>query len=263
MKKSISILTTIGLLGTASLNATVLHSWSFNEAAGTDITNTINSASPGNTWSTWNGTGQTDISGQTTGDGLLRIQSTVAARESRVLVGDTGGSDTLFLHTRINSWEFADSAQIRLGFVNNSLFSGSSSIYAESRIVLQGDNSVTLQGVATENSSQIALFNNIQNEPLDLVLGVNTTTNLYTVHYKIGSGSWVDFFEGSLNPDRDPLSIRMYYTTGGNGEILMDIDSVTVSTTNPIPEPQTYALLFGVGAIGFVFMRRRFARRSN
>ncbi len=268
MKKTILLLSCASIACASYLNASILHHWSFNEAAGTDITDTVNSANPGAQWSSWNGTGLDDLSGQTTGTGALRIESTVAARESRVLVGDTGGAETLFLHTRINSWEMTDTTQLRFGFVNNELFQGGSSIFAETRLTLQGDNSVTLQSYALgggTNSTSVALFGNVMTDPLDLVLGVNTTTNEYTVQYRIGSDAWVDFYEGALSDTRDPLSFRIYSTTGtttGVGELVLDIDSVTLSTVNPIPEPQTYALMLGLAAIGFVYLRRRRSNRS-
>lgn len=261
MKKGILVLSCAGFVCASYLNASILHNWSFDEAMGTNITDTVNSASPGANWSDWNGDSDvTDISGTTTGNGSLRIETTVAARESRVLVGNTGGADTLFLRTRINSWEMTDTAQIRLGFMNNDpIFSGSS-IYAETRFNLLGDNSVALESVALgggTSSPSETLFSNIMNQPLDLVLGVNTTTNMYTVHYRIGSDAWVEFYEGALSSAREPLNFRMYYTAGSDGEITMDIDSVTLSTVNPIPEPQTYALMLGFAAIGFVYLRRR------
>lgn len=262
MRKSTILLSCIGLTCASYLNATILHHWSFDEPAGTDITDTINSASPGSQWSGWNSNNLQDITGQTTGAGTLRIESTVTARESRVLVGDTGGAETLFLHTRISSWEMTDSTQIRLGFVSNDPIFDGSSIYAETRLDLLSDNTVAFESRAlgtgaTNSPSSGSLFSNIMNDPLDIVLGVNSTTNRYTVHYRVGADAWVDFFEGDLNASRQPLTFRIYSTTGGNGELVFDIDSVTLSTVNPIPEPQTYALMLGLAAIGFVYLRRR------
>lgn len=40
-------------------------------------------------------------------------------------------------------------------------------------------------------------------------------------------------------------------------------DDLSISNVSPIPEPSTYAAIFGLGALAFVFFRRRVSRRHD
>lgn len=237
-------------------SAALLHNWSFDDPVGTSIEDTINSANPSTLWSEWDGA---DITGVTTGTGLFHVNTDVAARQSRFFVGDIGGSDELFMSVLIDSWDFADSAEVRFGFMNSDPIFDSNQITVEARLALSGSD-VTLRAVALgggSSSDTEAVFSAQQTDPVLLVLALDLQSRKYSLSYQIGEGELIQYYtDGDLSGSRDPLTARMYYTTGGDGEIDMYVSNFSVA----IPEPGVFGLLAGIGVLALVLIHRRRSR---
>ncbi len=85
---------------------------------------------------------------------------------------------------------------------------------------------------------------------LSIVSG-NADSSVSGYQWDVSSANWLNgsiALQGSVSS----LTITPSFDAGGSGQLL------TFSTTSAIPEPSTYALIFGVGALGCaVWLRRR------
>lgn len=240
---------------TSALFASVLHEFNFDEPQGTDLTDTVNTGLSNDNWH------QGVPSATTTGNGTLRITADIGDdyTNSRVNIGDIQGADSIYFSTRFNSWDLSNSGSVamRLSLMNNILPDEGSQITAESRFRSRdGMIQMQAQGLGGgESGAWQDLFPLILNDPLQIVVEHNKAQQQYGVFYQFGDNAWEEFFSGALSETRDAGSMRLVFAFI-DGEDFIEVDSVSVSTVNPIPEPRTYALLFGFGALAFVLARR-------
>lgn len=96
----------------------------------------------------------------------------------------------------------------------------------------------------------------------------------FRIETRIGDGGWdsdyaelitgtgdyqlatIDF-GSDLNYVQEPVDIRIRYVAFAEGVSYLNIDNIQV---NAVPEPAAYGLIFGAGALGMVFLRRRLKR---
>lgn len=238
-------------------SATILHNWDFNEVAGTGLTGTANTGLYSDTWHA------NMDSVQTSGTGSL-MNTAGVSDNSRVNVGNIQEATFVYFVTEFNSWDLSNSpsVSIRLSLMDNLLPDLNSQITAESRMRIS-DGAFQMQAQALsaaaggESSSWGDIVSPVLTEPLKIMTAYSKELHEYGVYYQYGNDPWQEFFYGAAATTRDANSMRLVF---GNitGDDYIDINRIYLSTTNPIPEPQTYAMIAGVAIFGFVLYRRRF-----
>jgi hypothetical protein len=267
----------LALLGAALLarfaSAAIIEDFPFNEPANSPITGAVNSANPGNAWLSQN----TAVESFSNGSGSFRINKTsVAGQVGNTLDIANITSGKVWLVAEIAGWAYtatpsATSERVRFGFLDNDPpAAGSSTISAEMQIDrLASNNNLTFTtdaggtgSTATQTSS--ADWGISRNTPLTLVMEIDADTDKFTASYKDGANPWVSLPTGNLGERtagvaREARSVRFAFTGnfGDTGEFF-DVDRIYVTTTNPIPEPASVALL-GVSCVAAAGWRRRCA----
>ncbi|MCC5833286.1 MAG: cyanophycinase [Opitutales bacterium] len=224
-----------------------LHDWHFEEAEGTEMSATLNSARP---WVTWNGNLADSF---TTGDGTFRIQRNAGGLNRRVDVGETDGAEILYMLVDFAGWNLADvtnpdagDIEIRMHFMNGEAADNPGQITAGMRLIHNTDGTVSLQADSTgtaapggETSEPVSLFSETQLEDLKLVTAYNTVKHSYSVYYQEGDGDWVEFFAGNTSGLRAAISFRMWIRGDfyGDGLNYMDLNRFAVTTFFPDGDP--------------------------
>ncbi len=227
-----------------------LHDWHFEEAEGTEMSATLNSARP---WVSWNGNLADSF---TTGDGTFRIQRNAGGLNRRVDVGETDGAEILYMLVDFAGWNFADvtnpdagEIEIRMHFMNGEAADNPGQVTAGKRLIHNTDGTVSLQADSTgtaapggETSDPVSLFSETQLENLRLVTAYNTVEHSYSVYYQEGDGEWIEFFSGNTSGVRSAISFRMWIRGDfyGDGLNYLDLDRFAVTTFFPDGEPEDF-----------------------
>lgn len=224
----------------------ILHEWRFDEAQGTALQDTVNSANPDFPWD-----GNLSDS-STTGAGTFRIQRDGSLTSRRSNIGSTHGSDYVYYVAEIAGWDFSslgaedDQPHLRFELLNGLAESGTTAVTAGMRLNRESNGSVTLQGVASGTgdpggveSDEIAVFGSLQQEPVILITEYNRTEHWYRVWYKIGEGELTEFFHGTTSGVRDAISIRMAVrgNFAGTGDGYFDLDRIMIANDFPYEGP--------------------------
>lgn len=257
--KRVSLFTVACAAMVSSLSAAILHEFNFDEPGGTLLTDTVNTGLSSDTWH------EAVPHAVTTGTGNLRVTAGDSFN-TRVNVGDIQGAEFIYFVTEFSSWSLSESGSvsIRLSLMNNILPDTSSQISAEARFRMNAGQ-IEMQAQALsgsfggESSAYEPVFPVVLNDPLTVMVAYSKANHEYGVYFQSGDDPWEEFFFGSTATNRDAGSMRLVFG-GITGDDFIDIDRIYMSTVNPIPEPQTYALLIGFGALGLVLLRRRNAR---
>lgn len=210
----------------------VFHAWRFDESQGTTLNNTTNDAEPG---ANWNGT---LASSSTTGTGAFRLQRNGSGITRVVEVGPRLGADPVHLLVELDSWQLTHTAGDE-PYISFSFADTSSTITAGVVLERLSGGQVALSAVANgtggTNSNAVNLFSSTQSQRVQLLLTYQEASNAYSVDYRIGSGSWINFYNGSTAGTRTANFVRMYvrgdFNGGGNNHL--DIDSILVTAKHP------------------------------
>ncbi len=228
--------------------ASVIQSWEFNDAPGTLLSDAENSVAGGSSWNE-------DIGGsEVTADGVFRIRRDPPEGEfSSWAVSQITDPGNFSLSMNVAGWNFTgdEDENVRFGFtdgVNNV-------ITAQLRIFRTAEDEVSLIGNALgdgETISSVSAFTASQDTPIRFVLNYDSVNHTYEVGYQPENESFVSIGSAATDPDRGPGAIRLsvlgdYSDTGE----FFDIDEISL-----VPEPSTYALVFG-GLVGALALWRR------
>jgi hypothetical protein len=265
----------LALLGAAlsaqSLFAAIIEDFQFNDPPNVAIDTAINSANPGNAWLSQNASGAQSV---TNGSGSFRInKQTVTGQVGNTLDIANITSGKVWLVAEIAGWVYTatpsgTSERVRFAFLDNDPpAAGSSTITADvqiDRIPATGNLTITTDagGGTPGTQSSGADFGLIRNTPLTLVVEVDADNDKYTVSYKDGANPFVSLPTGILGErtagvSREARSVRFAFTGqfGDTGEFF-DVDRIYVTTTNPIPEPASAAIV-GIACTMILGWRRR------
>ena len=223
-------------------------SFDFNDASFTELDSTVNTANPGNSWST-------DINvltdSFTDGAGDYEIKKFNDAFAPNYLQIDDITSSTVgsrFIAVDMSGWEFFDSVpgegeEIRFAFLNDDTGTSGSAVAAEVRVDRNTDTeAIELRGLAvgvgSSDISDRATLNTAQANPFTMVLELNKTSNTYEVFYKDGSNPSQSLGMGSVVPARDGNSIRFVVNNNFGSDIneFLSIDRVALTDTNPLTD---------------------------
>ncbi len=236
-------------------SAQVLHTWNFNDTAGTGLNASASTSSIsfnlGITGVATNGTG-----------GLVIAYNSASSTRSFADVPDVGAG-ILQLDVLVAGWDLSGVTAepdfgplVEFGFAN---VTGSSNGTTRTALIqFAADASgAEIVGVAggtgSTNTATGIAFGKTQATPVTFRLVANFDADTYTISTSADNYSTVT--GGTLAADRGAnfVLIRTLdnFTEGGGG---FTVDSITVSA---IPEPATAAALFGVAALALVGARRR------
>jgi len=264
---------TFGTLAVASslLSAQItLEQWTFDtDTAGTILANAANSGDLGT--STWG-----EFNAVTNGSGQLVIGDTTVD-QGYWNANIQFGAGILTYEVVLSSWDL-DDVEIANNNFRNFGITLRDSTAAVNLLDMQLNNRTTdrlrlrfttsdgdyANAVAT-GWAETDLLPAVQSaNALTMRLTLDTTTGDYAGFAEIGASqqSWTGVFDGDMSGID---VIRMYAgngdwanpTTGGDNGITDFIAVDSISFTAPVPEPATFALLAGIGALGFMFFQRR------
>lgn len=221
------------------------HLWNFDEANGTVMSETVNSASPPNSWS-----GNLNDS-TTTGTGVFRLQRNGSAVNRRADVGQTHGASPIYLYTELEAWELSHTSgsnpSLYVEFMNGLAGTNPSQVTAGVRLVRQSNGNVSLQavanGTAATSSSAVDVFTSTQSERVALLVSYHERKNTYSVDYRVGTGDWTNLHTGITSAFRSAESfrIRVDGDFNGGGQNFMDFGRFAVTSEHPglmfSPEP--------------------------
>lgn len=89
----------------------------------------------------------------------------------------------------------------------------------------------------------------------------NNRVSSYTFEFTEPGTKTIPFFQFSGNADRTDLAgLNFTFPTGGVGNGTYSLSEFAMA---PIPEPSTWAMIFGVGLLGFGAAKRALGRRSQ
>jgi hypothetical protein len=300
MKTYLSCLTGAAVLAAAgSLSAQfnpgvigpVVNHWQFNEAANTPLMQTVDSVGSA-TWIYdigYNPDTQVQTS-FTTGTGAFNVRRTGAGFNINSFAGLSSGTATapsLFLVANVG-WDYTDSASaadFRIGFHNATAGVNITSptnverveILSEIVIRRDGDNvriggwAYNPDGTANATASTnvggagYATIGGRVETDVRLVLELNQTTNRGAIHYSTDGGVTFTTLGGVTNTFAiastwDANHVRLgalnnFVSGSGEGFFINDLAIA-------IPEPSTYAMIFGFVALGAAFVYRRRKNRA-
>lgn len=190
--------------------------WTFDDPAGTLLSNTVNSGTEN--WTNWDA----DI-GQsaTTGDGVFRIQRAVGGGQNGFAWLTT--PEVAWLVVDLDGWAFSDKSgggyheDIRFGFSHNG---DPINQYAEISLGRRASpNEVFIQGIAelrSQGAKWIAPIStglsNIQDRPVRLVLKVDRSSSepTYSIYFNIDEVGYVHVGTGELDSGRSPFMLRFH-----------------------------------------------------
>lgn len=254
-------LLSVTLLACVASAQSIIQQWSFNDAASSELTAAANAVPGGSSWganitaSTTDGFGSFVVGNNNFGSGG---QSSFA-----LLDGESGGISTgqLVVDVAVSAWSFGTrSPQFQINTLNAGgdvvagiLFDvGSLSAFV-------GGLSDT--GFDLPSDDDLILAKTLSG-PYVFRLEIDYATNVYRVSASnnggafdlIGANSIYDITAPDL--DRAAYELEFYARFNATGAS-MNVDSITVTYTAPIPEPSAFAVLAGLAVLGFVATRRR------
>ena len=224
-------------------SATIIEEFLFDDAAGTTIADTVNSANAAHPFSSdsdttgvlTNGLGQLDASlKDNTGFGTNFIDIDDIT-EGRILLGME------------LTWDFSTSVfdageidEIRLTLTNNP--PNGSQITAQMEIQRNSLTELELNSSATggDNFSSTSILNFTQPTNFHMLLDVNLDTDMYTAYYSDDAGaSYSSLGTGGINPTRIGAAVRMVLNNDLSDDNIL-IDRVFLAVA--VPEPSTFLL---------------------
>ncbi len=223
----------------------ILHEWTFHEAEGTAMEDTLNVANPDFSWD-----GNLADSA-TTGSGIFRIQRDGTLTSRRINIGSNFGAEYMYYTAEIAGWDFSSVSasdsqpHLRFEFLDGLAESGTTALTAGMRLNREDNGDVTLEAVASGTaepgavgSDEVVIFGSVQEEPVVLMTEYNRLEHWYRVWYRIGDGDWVEFFEGTTSGLRDAISIRLAVrgNFAGTGDSYFDLDRLLISNAYPYEE---------------------------
>jgi hypothetical protein len=244
-----------------SSHAELLQHWEFNDAKDVLITNAAVGVPTGPVFTTTSG------STAMTGDGTLRIRRAIGEDSPSQAFLDTSGPQHLRAELTIAGWNFEGpfaNEEFRLGFTHATGTLQTADFYV--RRTADDEVSMRLAAFGTGAApagTYVAIpgLGNLREEPVFIRLEYDGINHQYSGAYNIGAG-WVSLMiDGSTSPDtssaRNAGSLRLnaLNSFAEAGEYF-DIQSLTLTA---IPEPSTYAAIFGALALvgAFVYRRRK------
>ena len=238
-----------------------LESFFFGDANGTQLTATVNTANPGNSWSYAD---EATVPGdETTGDisdvqsGSYRIitdSAFAAGLDSRYLDIANVNSGTVYLSATLSDWNFsafdgATTEQFRLTFLDDDTGTSGSTVTAQVQIRRNADTgAMELVGDSIGTAGSFDISNTVtlpdtQNAPFTMVLALDKDSDSFEVFYKDGTNPSQALGLGGVSRVRDGNSIRMVTNNFGVENFLpfvlteqVNVDSVVVSDTNPLSD---------------------------
>jgi hypothetical protein len=234
------LLSSLTLSMCAAVSAAVLHDWQFNDPAGTTMSAAVNQGVVG---VAWDGNLANSI---TTGTGVMRIRRNSTLTSRRADMGVTVVAPQIHMVAEIAGWSMPVLSagvvnELRWELLNGTTLNASTQVTAAFRLFFLENGQVTLEtgagGTGSTRREAEPVFTNIQNEPVTLALSYNQVQQTYVVQYKIGSGSWTEFFRGDVAPDRSAVSFRFAVRGDfdGGGQNYFDFDRFVISTEFPPP----------------------------
>lgn len=239
-------------------HAQLLASWEFNEPAGTGLTGTVDSVN--------NLTFNQGITGVTTnGAGQLVFNANANFPDRHTLL-PTSPFTTYQLTFVVNSWDSSNLSssaagrRMYFGFYETTNLESTFVGEVEFRLF---DDGVDLRFTGGSGNSLIAtnFAPAVLNQPLTFTMTVDTAANVANLVYQIGASAPVSFVDLPLSVAASGREINYFGITSSQNFGTLNaaplIESITVTA---IPEPSTYAAIFGLLALGFLVWRRRAQR---
>ena len=232
-----SLLIAAGLLN-APVAAEILYDWSFDDAAGTSLTDAAQSGFRDGTWD------EAFDRSFTQGDGTFRIRRPVGGPANAFVALDPPLTGKAWLVVESSGWQLRGRVAnevLRIGFVERK-HDERPQVTAQIRIERSDENEVSIGGDAfvTANGATLiddqALLTATQRDPVTLVLEVDLDENTYAIHYKVGAAPFVELGTGSIDPNRGARYLRWgaaggFSSTAGEH---FDIQRLYVTTTDPM-----------------------------
>lgn len=250
------MMASLSMLGSATLSANTLASWTFNEAAGTTLTNVVESV--GGASFSGNITGVT-----TNGTGQLNYRATTNWPDRTALLptNPTGiyGLEIVISNWDVRNFPLTEGPRLMFGFYATTNMENS--VVGELELQFFGGG-VDLYFVdSSEEVPFIGFAPALLESPLTLNMTIDTVGNTFSFGYSyllgadlITGGDSGNLSLGSAGRDITRFGITSNRTFNVSGAIAPQIDSITITS---IPEPSTYALILGVLGFAGVLLRRR------
>ena len=259
-----------GSLATGLHASVVLHSFDFDDTAGTTLQAASNTGTVGGAFSAWNAGSPTAA---TTVDGTLRLTNPSGDTRTRLNTGNdyVQSSMTLYQTVTIAGWNMSGSGSyVRLYFMNALSDSTSTQITTELRFnVNTAEDGVDfVVGTGGTGASPLVTvptsYGLVQTVPLTFRTEFNWSTATASFSQLMPDDTWQTLASNltvgtSTNPPgvRDALSSQIRL----NGTIaFFDIDSFSVTA---VPEPRTYAMIAGLAVLALAGYRRLSAHRAS
>jgi hypothetical protein len=252
--------------GAASSRAAILEDFLFNDANNTSLAGAANSASSHMWVEDTDHVPTIQVLG-----GKLNIVKNNTDFVTEGLEIDDVTTGTLWMVAEFSDWAILGTApdgnnveEVRFGFMGTSdlIPPPSSTVLAEMMIARHfASNTLQISGTAlgtAGTSIAPATINLVQNNPFIMVMGVNQTTDTYSIHYKDGAAPYALLGSGNLEPTRDALITRFTINNfiGDETGEFVNLDRFYITDMNPIPEPSCLALASLVAAAAMVGRRR-------
>jgi len=256
--------------------AAIIQEFLFNDAAGTNIVSTANTAPGGDSWYddlqgdlaglATNGLGQYATAAKTNfelGDAFLAVDPDITTGAVYGVIDLTWAFD-------VASYNSAEPEEVRLTLVGANT-SGSSTVTAELAIVRSGASAVRFSGTAvgtgSSNIAAVPLPNLVQSQKFIAVVAAGLDNDTYNVSYSAdGGATFTTLTGGALDPARGFLQARMRLNNDLSQDAVL-IDRVAFYDFNPypglipnVPEPVT-ATLVAIGVAALAMVSRRTSER--
>lgn len=264
MKKILTLLTLSLSLATASTHATIQNQFLFDDPNGTFLNAATPSVGATQWSSSMNDTAEIN-------NGFLTIGERITTNQT--FLGVTGApvnSGMQWMVLEDVTWNFVGGTagdRYRFGFTATGGTAGDRELAAFDVIYTSsaGNGESSLAGYSEGNGTTISSFvlenNRTSQETYDFVLQLDMDSSVYEIFYQVNdSGPFNSIGTGTINTSVNAANgfssayVDLSPTLTSGGEFIQ-IGSFTYTTTNPIPEPTSAALL--LGAAGLLAYRRR------
>jgi hypothetical protein len=229
----------IALALVVPLQAETLYEWTFDEAAGTQLSETTNSG-------TFPGTWDADFERTaTSGSGALIVRrSPDTTANAYVPIEPPAGQslpDKFWVVVELGGWLFAGNLTtetMRVGIVNSPR-DLNPFVYAQIRFGRNdyGQTYVLAESFGSNESitEEYTGFESAQNEKVTLVLEFDRSENRFALYSRFEEQPFVSIGEGSLSPERDAFHLRLGFSGhfAASSEFL-SIERIALVTDNPV-----------------------------
>jgi hypothetical protein len=235
-------------LATAA-HGSILANWDFNEPWGTVLSQTVNSTG-GPTWDRDLGSFDDGYAtSYTNGAGAFSIMRWIETNShSYAALPLATGTGKYWKVIDISSWFLnpdigPSTEEVYFGFI----YRPEATVlnYAEIRIrrlTAQGSGTVLMRGIAQSTGNgatpipeQAVFSNDRRDQPLRLVLEIDTNNHQYSIYYRESPEGYVFFGSGNLDAARNPTHLRLSAINNfSHDSEHVNIDRIFVTTENPI-----------------------------